>query len=151
MSMHFDILPLPETQNEPSTTEPPFQPATPLYPPPPGSPFRPGTPIISYQPLTPVAPAPVPIPVMATMPHSNGKEIWINNPTEFDGNREQLNLFLQDCHLYLALNSEIYNEDDKNIIFILSYMTKGTAKAWKEAFVRNLPRKPNLWIVQRIP
>ena len=112
MSMHFDILPLPETQNKPSPIEPPFRPATPLYPPP-GSPFCPRTPIISYQPLTPVAPAPapapvpVPVPVMTMISHSNGKEIRINNPMEFDGNREHLNLFLQDCHLYLALNSKI--------------------------------------------
>ena len=56
---------------------------------------------------------------------------------------EQLNSFLQDCHLYLALNSEIYNEDDKKIIFILSYMTKGTAKAWKEAFVQNVISQEN--------
>ena len=138
MSTQFNILPLPETQNEPSPIEAAFRPATPLYPPV-GTPLHPGTPIISYQPLTPV----VPVPVMATMPHSNGKEIRINNPTEFDRNREHLNSFLQDCHLYLALNNEIYNEDDKKIIFILSYMTKGTAKAWKEAFVQNvITREP---------
>ena len=75
---------------------------------------------------------------MTMMSHSNRKEIQINNPTEFDGNREHLNSFLQDCHLYLALNSEIYNQDDKKIIFILSYMTKGIAKAWKEAFIQNV-------------
>ena len=89
MSTHFDIVPLPETQNDPSPIEPPFRPATPLYPLP-GSPFCPGTPIISYQPPTPVAPAPapvpVPVPVMTTISHSNGKEIQINNPMEFDGN-----------------------------------------------------------------
>ena len=38
----------------------------------------------------------------------------------------------------MALNSEIYNEDDKKFIFILSYMMKGMAKAWKEAFVQNV-------------
>ena len=93
MSTHFDIVPLPETQNEPSPIEPPFRPATPLYPPT-GSPFHPRTPIISYQPPKPVAPAPAPAPVMTTMSHSNGKEIQINNLTEFDGNQEHLNLFL---------------------------------------------------------
>ena len=43
----------------------------------------------------------------------------------------------------MALNSEIYNEDDKKIIFILSYMTKGMAKAWKEAFVQNVISREN--------
>ena len=66
---------------------------------------------------------------MARTPHSNGKEIQINNPTEFDGNQEHLNSLLEDCHLYLALNSKIYNQDDKKIMFILLYMTKGIAKA----------------------
>ena len=36
------------------------------------------------------------------------------------------------------LNEEIYNTDDKRIIFILSYMTKGTAKAWKEAYFQDI-------------
>ena len=38
----------------------------------------------------------------------------------------------------MTLNEEIYNIDDKRIIFILSYMTKGTAKAWKEAYVQDI-------------
>ena len=104
---------------------PPFgtdlPPGTPHFPP--RTPIRPGTPAALYE-----MAATLPVPAM-TMPHSNGKEILINNPTEFDGNQEHLNSFLQDFHLYLTLNEEIYNTDDKRIIFILSYMMKETAKA----------------------
>ena len=46
------------------------------------------------------------------------KELRINYPTEFDGNRENLENFLQDCHLYLGINDEIYNNDLKKIVFM---------------------------------
>ena len=120
---HSEMAPLP-----PFGTDIP--PGTPHFPP--GTPIRPGMPAAPYE-------MAATLPVLAMMmPHLNGKEIRINNPTEFDGNREHLNSFLQDCHLYLTLNEEIYNTDDKRIIFILSYMMKGTAKAWKEAFVQDI-------------
>ena len=75
---------------------PPFGTDLPLEIPhlPPRTPIRSRTPVAPYE-----TAAMLSVPAM-TMPHSNGKEIRINNPTEFDGNREHLNSFLQDCHLY---------------------------------------------------
>ena len=73
---------------------------------------------------------------------SNNKEIQINTPTEFDGNRDNLNSFLQDCQLYITLDKDVYNTDTKKIVFMLSYMTKATAKAWKEAYVHNVLATP---------
>ena len=71
--------------------------------------------------------------------HSNKtKELRINPLTHFTGNREDLENFLQDCTLYLTLNRAVYEIDEKQIIFMLSYMTEGTARAWKEAFVRDV-------------
>ena len=136
-------LPVFQTEVAQETLQPP--PGTPINPP--GTPSRPGTPVNpfnqSYAPpfsqthglYTETA---IPVPVMTSALRSNGKEIRINNPAEFDGNREHLNSFLQDCHLYLALNHETYDGEEKKIIFILSYMTKGTAKAWKEAFIQKI-------------
>ena len=63
------------------------------------------------------------------------KEIWINNPKTFNGDRNYLNKFIQSCTAYLDLNIEIFNSDKKKILFILSYMTEGTAEAWKEVFM----------------
>ena len=57
------------------------------------------------------------------------KEIQINNPKTFDGDRNYLNKFIQSCTAYLNLNTEIFNSDKKNILFVLSYMTKGIAEA----------------------
>src|SRR5271168_3888482 len=76
-------------------------------------------------------------------PHSNEmKELRINPPTHFTGNRDDLDNFIQDCTLYLTLNRAVYETDEKKIIFMLSYMTEGTARAWKEAFVRDVINSP---------
>ena len=64
------------------------------------------------------------------------KELRINYPTEFDGNRDNLENFLQDCQLYLAINEEVYNTDTKKIIFVLSFLKKGTALTWKESWAQ---------------
>ena len=59
------------------------------------------------------------------------KEIWVNLPKEFTGEWNDLTLFLQDVDLYLKLNSEIYNNVNKRIVFTLSFLTNGPAKIWK--------------------
>jgi hypothetical protein len=63
------------------------------------------------------------------------KEIRINTPTPFTGNKDDLITFILDCGLYFSLNSAIYNTDDKKTIFTLSYMTGGVAKEWKESYI----------------
>ena len=63
------------------------------------------------------------------------KEIRINTPKMFNGDRNDLNKFIQSCSAYLDLNTEIFNSDKKKILFILSYMTEGTAEAWKEVYM----------------
>src|SRR5271155_4637672 len=74
---------------------------------------------------------------MDTDSRKNGtKELQINYPTKFDGNRENLENFLQDCHLYLGINNEIYNTDLKKIVFMLSFMKKGTTLTWKESWTQ---------------
>src|SRR6202522_313530 len=75
---------------------------------------------------------------MAPSNSNETKELRINQPTHFTGNRDDLDNLIQDCTLYLSLNRAVYETDEKKIIFMLSYMTKGTARAWKEAFVRDI-------------
>ena len=64
------------------------------------------------------------------------KELRINYPTEFYGNRDNLENFLQDCQLYLAINKEVSNTNTKKIIFVLSFLKKGTALTWKESWAQ---------------
>ena len=69
------------------------------------------------------------------MTSSTPKEIQLKNPKTFDGDRNNLNKFIQACNAYLDLNTEIFSTDKKKILFVLSYMTKGMAEAWKEVFM----------------
>ena len=74
------------------------------------------------------------------------KEIQINNPKTFNGDRNYLNKFIQSCTAYLNLNVKIFNSDKKKILFVLSYMTEGTAEAWKEVFMdEKNGSSPNSW------
>src|ERR1700678_900583 len=75
---------------------------------------------------------------MAPSNSSETKELRINPPTRFSGNRDDLNNFIQDCTLYLNLNRAVYETNEKQIIFMLLYMTEETARAWKESFVRDV-------------
>ena len=65
----------------------------------------------------------------------NHKEIRINLPKEFSGLQSEAGPFLQDVTLYLTLNQEVYNNDNKKIVFALSFMNSSPAQAWKEFFI----------------
>ena len=56
----------------------------------------------------------------------------VPNPKEIRINAEP---FFQDVILYLILNQEIYNDDNKKIVFALPFMNSGPAQAWKESFI----------------
>jgi len=65
----------------------------------------------------------------------SNKELQINPPKVFDGNRDNFIPFVQDAQVYLSLNDKAYNTDQKKIIYVLSYLNEGMAKTWKEAFL----------------
>jgi hypothetical protein len=73
---------------------------------------------------------------------ATAKEIRLNSPTPFTGDKNDLTTFIQDCDLYLSLNGTIYNNDEKKIIFMLSHMTGGVAKEWKETYIAEALTKP---------
>jgi Retrotransposon gag protein len=43
---------------------------------------------------------------------------------------------MQDIYIYLKVNQHIYNNNDKKISFILSYLTGGDAAIWKQQFIQ---------------
>jgi hypothetical protein len=45
-------------------------------------------------------------------------------------------LFMQDVFIYLKVNKTTYDNDDKKISFILSYLTGGDAAVWKQQFIQ---------------
>jgi len=72
-----------------------------------------------------------------TAPTGAPKELRVNTPTPFEGDRSKLRTFLQDCEIYLLINHDIYDHDDKKIAFILSYMTGGDASMWKNQWIQS--------------
>ncbi|PPQ78817.1 hypothetical protein CVT25_010687 [Psilocybe cyanescens] len=72
------------------------------------------------------------------MVETNGtgkNEIAINKPTIFNGDRTKAKAFLQECYIYLNINSDIYDTENKKIAFILSFCNKKEAKLWKEQYL----------------
>jgi len=71
----------------------------------------------------------------ATQTNGSLKEVKLNPPKPFTGKRTELKRFMQDVIVYLTINKEIYNDDDKKIAFTMSFMNDGDAGAWKEEFL----------------
>jgi Domain of unknown function (DUF4939) len=67
---------------------------------------------------------------------TNGpKELNLNKPETFDGNRNNFKDFLQTVEVYMDVNHETYNNDLRKIAFVLSFMTAGAASTWKAQFI----------------
>ena len=69
------------------------------------------------------------------------REIKLNPPKPFSGKRSELRRFLQDCEVYLFINKELYDNDDKKVAFVLLFMNGGDAEAWKEELVGEIMKK----------
>jgi len=64
---------------------------------------------------------------------------------EIKGKREKLEEFLIELEMYLAMNADIYNTDQRKIIFALSFMKEGTAGSWKQSYWRQTQEQMQLW------
>jgi hypothetical protein len=74
---------------------------------------------------------------------TNGlKELNLNKPDTFNGDREGFKKFLQDLEVYMNVNHETYNNNLRKITFILSFMTTGSAATWKAQFIEEAYAKP---------
>jgi Domain of unknown function (DUF4939) len=75
-------------------------------------------------------------------PANGPKELNLNKPDTFDGNREGFKKFLQDVEVYMDVNHETYNNDLRKITSILSFMMTGAAATWKAQFIEKAYAKP---------
>jgi hypothetical protein len=48
------------------------------------------------------------------------KEVKLHAPTNFHGAHEQTMKFLQEVEMYMCANAEIYNTEEKKVLFALS-------------------------------
>ena len=62
------------------------------------------------------------------------KEIKMNTPTLFTGDRAKLDDFLMEVEMYMWMNSSVYDTHEKKILFMLSFMKGGMAGPWKQSF-----------------
>jgi hypothetical protein len=60
-------------------------------------------------------------------PANGPKELNLNKPEAFNGNQDGFKEFLQKVEVYMDINHEMYNNDLRKIVFVLSVMTTGSA------------------------
>ena len=57
-------------------------------------------------------------------------ELCLRTPEAFDGFFDKSYAWMNTVQFYLVINKAVYDTDEKNIAFALSYMTKGSAVTW---------------------
>jgi hypothetical protein len=70
--------------------------------------------------------------------NESSKEKHLNKPTPFHGDRKKIEVFIQECRMYLRANRGVYIDDEDKITFILSYMDDKEALRWKQTFLRHI-------------
>ncbi|EEB94378.1 hypothetical protein MPER_06820, partial [Moniliophthora perniciosa FA553] len=60
-----------------------------------------------------------------------GKEAKVKPPPTFTGDRDAAEGFLKAVKLNLRMNKQMYNTDERKILYTLSHMEGGTAETWK--------------------
>jgi hypothetical protein len=75
-------------------------------------------------------------------PVAGPKELNLNKPEVFDGNRDNFKKFLQNVEVYIDVNHETYNNDLRKIAFVLLFMATGAVATWKAQFINNAYSKP---------
>ena len=81
---------------------------------------------------------------MATPVTNGAKEIALNKPNSFNGDREKFKEFLQSVEVYMDVNHEVYQSDLIKIAFVLSFMNSGPAATWKYQFIDEKLKLPPL-------
>jgi Ty3 transposon capsid-like protein len=77
-------------------------------------------------------------------PVNGTKELNLNKPKAFNGNQDGFKEFLQNIEVYMDVNHKTYNNDLRKIVFVLSFMTRGSAATWKAQFIEEAYAKPAL-------
>ena len=84
--------------------------------------------------IAPLA-APRPRPTREEKTGTSPRELSLNKPDGFTGEHDKFTAWLLSVRTYLMMNAHIYDTDEKQIGFTLSYMTRGSALAFKENYI----------------
>ena len=71
---------------------------------------------------------------------NGAKEIGLAKLKPFDGSRDKVRDFLQDCGLYIEVNEDVYNTPLKKIAFVFSLMDSKEALLWKRQFLQSITK-----------
>ena len=74
-------------------------------------------------------------------PKENSKEIGIGKPIAFDGDRNRIKTFIQECNVYFDINDKVYTTDKTKIAFMLSLMNDKEARIWKGHYINAITGK----------
>jgi Retrotransposon gag protein len=80
--------------------------------------------------------------ITMAQPVTGPKELDLNKPEVFDGNRDGFKEFSQNVEVYMDVNHETYNNNLRKIAFVLLFITAGAATTWKAQFIDNAYAKP---------
>ena len=70
-------------------------------------------------------------------------ELKIGTSTEYDGDHKSAISWLNSVRAYVLINKEVYDNDDKRVIFALSHMKKGVTLAWaSDCFEQAMAQQP---------
>ncbi|KAF8551907.1 hypothetical protein OG21DRAFT_1392803, partial [Imleria badia] len=58
------------------------------------------------------------------------KELHLGVPETFNGDEDEYHSWISSVQLYLLINAAIYDTDEQQIAFTLSFMKKETAQGW---------------------
>ena len=75
---------------------------------------------------------------MASTKDTMTKKTELNPPKPFTRKRTDLQCFIQETFVFLTINKEHYNTDDKKIAFVMSFMNDGDASIWKQEFISRI-------------
>ena len=103
----------------------------------PQTPTPPSPTPIATQPTFPLLPPPLLTPPVPMTTAAKPIELQISTPEAYDGSFKTLRQWLNAIQLYLLVNEDVYNNNDKKIAFVLSYITKGSALTWAATFREN--------------
>jgi hypothetical protein len=73
----------------------------------------------------------------AAAANTSRSEIKVKSPENFDGKPEHVNQWLGSVKRYLDINNHIYHDDERKVLFALSYMQDGPAESWVEDFTND--------------